>query len=130
MSAVEILTTANETTVLLLYCSCLKPESGDAVVWIGVVGVVPRNGCELLSADEGAYTNFLTLAKSDSEFRAKVTGALSFYQLELVEFEDVRPLSAFARPSKEILVIAAELEENRNLQHVRYATFNTFSRKM
>jgi len=48
-----------------------------------------------------------------------VTGALSFYQLELVEFEDVRPLSAFARPSKEILVIAAELEEKSEPATVR-----------
>ncbi len=56
-------------------------EATDAVVWIGMVGMVPREGCELLSPDEGAYVNFLTLASSDSEYRAKVMGALSHYRV-------------------------------------------------
>ena len=102
----------------------------EAVVWIGVVGVVPRNGCELLPPDQGAYTNFLTLATNDSEYRAKVIGALSDYRLEVLEFEDVRPFSTSDRPSEEISAIAAELEENRNPRQVRYATFNTFPRKI
>jgi len=101
----------------------------DAVVWIGVVGVVPRDGCELLSPDKGAYVNFLTLATSDSEYRAKVMGTLSDYQLELLEFEDVRPLSPSDNPSEDILAIAEELEASRNARHVRYATFNTFPEK-
>ena len=105
-------------------------ELADAQVWIGVVGVIPREGCKLLSPDKGAFVNFLMLANSDSEYRAKVTGALSHYRLELLEFDDVRPLSASDEPSEEILSIAAELEENGNPQHVRYATFNTFPRMM
>jgi hypothetical protein len=52
------------------------------VVWIGVVGVVPQEGCELLAPHEGAFVNFLTLASSDSEYRAKVSGALSSYSLD------------------------------------------------
>jgi hypothetical protein len=108
----------------------MKPEDSDAVVWIGVVGVAPRSGCEILSPDEGAYTNFLTLARSASEYRAKVIGTLSDYQLDLLEFEDVRPFSESDGSSEEILAIAAELEGNRNPHHVRYATFNTFPRKM
>jgi hypothetical protein len=108
----------------------MEPDTVDPVVWIGVVGIVPREGCELLSPDKGAYTNFLTLARSHSEYRAKVIGALSYYQLELLEFENVRPFWACDDPSEEILAIAAELEEDRNPQHVRYATFNTFPRKM
>jgi hypothetical protein len=99
-------------------------------VWIGVAGVVPREGCELLSPHEGAFVNFLTLASSDSEYRAKVTGAIFFYLLDLLEFQDVRPLSQSDRPSQEILSIAAELEESRNPKHVRYATFHTFPRVM
>jgi len=105
-------------------------ELTEVRVWIGVVGVIPREGCELLSSDKGAFVNFLTLASSDSEYRSKVNGALSHYRLEPLEFEDVRPLSVSDRPSKEISAIAAELEENRNPQHVRYATFNTFPRMM
>jgi hypothetical protein len=108
----------------------MQPDAADEVVWIGVVGVVPREGCELLSPDEGAYTNFLTLARGDSEYRAKVIGALFYYQLELLEFENVRPFSWSDTPSEEILAIAVKLEEERNPQHVVYATFNTFPRKM
>jgi hypothetical protein len=108
----------------------MESEATSAAVWIGVVGVVPREGCELLSADKGAYINFLTLASSDSEYRAKVIGALSYYRLELLEFEDVRPFAAFDEPSREILAIATELQEGGNPKHVRYATFHTFPRKM
>jgi hypothetical protein len=102
----------------------------QAVVWIGVAGVVPREGCGLLSAHEGAFINFLTLASSESEYRAKVSGALSHYGLELLEFQDVRPFSHSDNPSQDILAIAAELEESRNPKHVRYATFHTFPRVM
>lgn len=102
----------------------------QAVVWIGVAGVVPREGCGLLSAHEGAFINFLTLASSESEYRAKVSGALSHYSLELLEFQDVRPFSHSDNPSQDILAIAAELEESRNPKHVRYATFHTFPRVM
>jgi hypothetical protein len=35
------------------------PESQhSSYTAIGVVGIVPRDGCELLSADKGAYMNF------------------------------------------------------------------------
>jgi len=101
-----------------------------AVVWIGVVEVVPQEGCELLAPQEGAFINFLTLASSESEYRAKVSGALSFYRLDPLEFEDVRPLSESDSPSQEILSIAAELEETRNPKHVRYATFHIYPRVM
>lgn len=86
----------------------MESEATDAVVWIGIVGIVPREGCELLSPDKGAYVNFLTLASSDSEYRAKVMGALAYYRLELLEFENVRLLSAYDKPSEEILAIAEE----------------------
>ena len=101
-----------------------------AVVWIGVVGVVPKEGCELLSPQKGAFINFLTLAFSESEYRAKVSGALSSYRLDPVEFENVRPFSESDNPSQEILSIAAELEESRNPRHVLYATFHTYPRVM
>jgi hypothetical protein len=83
-----------------------------AVVWIGIVDVVPQDGCELIAPDEGAFINFLTLASNDSEFRAKVSCALSSYRLDPLEFGKVRPLSGADNPSQEILSIAAELEES------------------
>ena len=99
-------------------------------MWIGVVEIVPREGCELLGPDEGAFVHFLTLAANDSEYRAKVIGALSDYRLELLQFEDVRPLSEWDHSPEEILQISEELELNQNPRHVRYATFHTFPRRM
>jgi hypothetical protein len=104
--------------------------TSHAVVWIGVVGVVPQEGCELLAPQQGAFINFLTLASSEAEYRVKVSGALSSYRLDPMEFEDVRPFSVSDNPSQEILSIAAELEESRNPKHVRYATFHTYPRVM
>ena len=108
----------------------MESNGEDSIVWIGVVGIVPREGCELLAPDEGAYANFLTLAASDSEYRAKVIGALFYYRLQLVEFSDVRPLSTSNIPSEEILQIGEELEQSLDPQLVRYATLNTFPRGM
>jgi hypothetical protein len=105
-----------------------NPE--QTVVWIGVAGVVPRSGCELLSTDEGAYVNFLPLASGEAGYRAKVTGALDHSRLELLEFEDIRPVSGSDELSEDILAIAAELERHNNPKHVRYATFHTFPRVM
>src|SRR6476659_10260088 len=102
----------------------------DRQVWIGVAGVVPRSGCELLSPDKGAYVNFLTLANSEAEYRAKVTGALLHYRLELLEFQDLRPLSKSDNSSEEILLVAEQLKRHGNPQHVRYSTFHTFPRAM
>ena len=67
---------------------------------------------------------------SGSEYRAKVIGALSYYRLELLGFDDVRPLSASESQPQDILQIAEELEQSRDPKHVRYSTFHTFPRRM
>ena len=77
----------------------------------------------MLSPHKGAFVNFLTLANSELEYRAKVSGTLSDYCLDLLDFQDVRPFSESDCPSPEILAIAEELRETRNPNHVRYATF-------
>jgi hypothetical protein len=95
-----------------------------------VVGVIAGTECKLLSPQEGAYVNFLTVASSESEYRAKISGALNYYRLQLIEFQDVRPFSLSDNSSEEIQTIANELEDNENKQHVRYSTFHTFPRVM
>jgi len=99
-------------------------------VWIGVAGVTPLARCELLSQDQGAYINFLTLATSEAEYRAKLAGALNYYDLQLFELLDVRPFLPADGSSDEILSIAQELEKEGNLLHVRYSTLHTFPRIM
>ncbi len=97
--------------------SAMGEEIDQTQVWIGIVGVVPREGCELLSVHQGAYINFLTLASSAAEYRAKVAGALSDYCLELLEFEEVRPFSLSDGSSTEIVSIAEELVQDSDPQH-------------
>ena len=104
--------------------------SDSAAVWIGVAQVVPRDGCELLPPHKGTFVNFLTLATNESEYRAKVAGALTYYRLDLIEIQDARPFTRADEPSQEILAIAAELEQTKNPQHVRFATLHTFPRVM
>jgi hypothetical protein len=72
----------------------------------------------------------LTLAGSEAEYRAKLAGALGYYCLELVDLEDVRPLSPSDGASEEIMSIAEELEQGNNPRHVRYSTFHIFPRVM
>ncbi len=95
-----------------------------------MAGVIPRAECDLLSHDEGAYINFLTLATGEAEYRAKVAGALNYYGLQLLELLDVRPFSPSDGSSREIMSIAMELERDGNPRHVRYSTFHTFPRVM
>lgn len=108
----------------------MEAQTDDSCVWIGLVGVSPREGCDLITTDEGAYVNFLTLASSEAEYRAKVSGALGFYRLELIEFEDIRPFVFDEGAAPEIETIALDLASNRNPQHVIFATFHTFPRLM
>ena len=109
-----------------------EPEYTFSVkdVWIGVVSVLPQDGCELLSAHNGAYVNFLTLAGDEAEYRSKVTSALAHYRLELHGLENVRPFTLSENPAKELITIAEELQRDNDPQHVRFGTFHTFERVM
>jgi hypothetical protein len=91
---------------------------------------LPQEGCELLSADKGAFVNFLTLATDEAEYRSKVGAALAHYRLDLQGFENIRLFSVPDSPSEEIVSIAEELQRSNNQKHVRYATFHTFVRIM
>jgi hypothetical protein len=108
----------------------MAEEKEQTRVWIGVGCVVPREWCELLSPQEGAYVNLLTLANNEAEYRAKISDAAAHYCLELQGLEDVRPLSESDGASEEIMAIAAEIETARNPKHVRYSTFHIFPRVM
>ena len=99
-------------------------------MWIGVVSVLPEDGCELLSVHKGAYVNFLTLAGDEAEYRSKVASALAQYRLELHGLENVRLFTLSDNPAEELISIAEELQRDNNPQHVRFGTFHTFERVM
>jgi hypothetical protein len=60
----------------------------------------------------------------------KISRALIYYRLDLVDIEDLRPLLDSDGASEEIMTIAEELRTNGNPKHVRYATFHLFPRVM
>jgi len=66
----------------------LSPE-----VWIGLIHVKPYAGHEARFNGPGAYTNMLALATSHEEYAEKVTARCNDDQLEVIEIEDVEPLS-------------------------------------
>jgi hypothetical protein len=92
--------------------------------------VVPREECELLEDDKGAYVNVLTLATSDTECRTKVGAAMNDYHFEVLAIEDVFLFSDALNVSTELTTIAEELEESENLKHVRFTTLHKFPRIM
>ncbi len=92
--------------------------------------VAPREGCDLLDSEKGAYVNVLTLASNKSECRVKIAAAMNHYHLEVVEVEGVFLFSDSPDTSAELAAIAHELEESGNLKHVRFETLHTFPRIM
>ncbi len=108
----------------------MSQSDTNKVVWIALAGVIPKEGCDLISPDQGAYVNLLTLASNEAEYRSKVTHVLNDHNLELLEFCDIRPFSEADDPADDILDIAGELRQQQNPKHVRYATFHMFPRTM
>ena len=94
------------------------------------VVVAPREECELLEDNKGAYVSILTLATSEAECRTKVVAGMNHYHFEVVEVEAVFLFSDASNASAELIAIAEELEESQNLKHVRFTTLHKFSRVM
>jgi hypothetical protein len=92
--------------------------------------VAPREECELLEDNKGAYVNVLTLATSEVDCRSKVAAAMNDYHFEVVAVEDVFLFSDAVNVSFELIRIAEDLEQSQNLKHVRFTTLHKFPRLM
>ena len=92
--------------------------------------VAPREECELLEDDKGAYVNVLTLATNETECRTKVGAAMHDYHFEVVAVEDVFLFRDAYNVSADLTTIVEELEESQNLKHVRFTTLHKFPRVM
>ena len=102
-------------------------QSPRPEVWAGLLGVVPREGCTLLTGNDGAYVHVLTFARNEEEYRTKVGAAMNHYCLDITEMEDVVPFSQLAA-SAELNALAEELESSHNMKHVRMLTLHKFPR--
>src|SRR5258707_1124289 len=98
-------------------------------VWVALLTVAAREECTLMETNKGACVHVLTLATSETEYRAKVSAAMNHYCLDILQVEDVVPFSEFS-PPQELISIAEELERFRNSKHVRFATLHMFPRVM
>ena len=101
----------------------------QAEVWDGLLTVAPREECTLLDANQGACVHVLTLAVSETEYRAKVIAAMNHYFLDILQIENVIPFSQLDA-SEELAIIARELQTSKNPKHVRFVTLHTFPRVM
>jgi hypothetical protein len=103
--------------------------SEKTVVWVGLLTVAPREECTLMETNQGALVHVLTLAASESEYRAKVSAAMNHYCLDILQVEDIVQFSEF-NASEKLAAIADELERFRDPKHVRFATLHQFPRVM
>jgi hypothetical protein len=99
------------------------------VVWIGLVGVMPRSDTEKVLSDaaKGAFVNALAYAADEAEYKNAVERALGELGLTAYEFEDVETFSA--RTSKwevdeGLRVLADDVSATGG---VRFGTFHTYS---
>lgn len=96
-------------------------------VYIGLVGVAPNPGSDVLGTAKGAYVNVLVLASSVEEYEAGASRALADLGLFAFEFEDVEPFESRANHrdlEEELHVLASEVSESKK---PRFSNFHTFA---
>jgi hypothetical protein len=98
-------------------------------VWIGLVEVRKYPDCEILAGKPGAFTNIITWASSNEEFRQKVVQLAMSLRLFVVGIEGAEPLAQRKQkfsidPELEALEEQASLNPNAIL----YGTFHTYLR--
>ena len=104
-------------------------------IWIAKVHLVARDGCHPFPSPSatGAYTNCITQARDESEFKDKVRALLGPEGFEVTEFEDPERLADRGEATfdpedraalKEILKLIAQT----NLEHEAVTTeIHTYS---
>lgn len=94
-------------------------------VWIGLATVIPREGNNDLGNAKSAAVNVLNWAKSEDDFKKRVTQQLFEYDYDLIELEDVEIFDFENREKykdglNEIAMLVA------NHKSLQWGTFYTF----
>lgn len=96
-------------------------------VWIGLLGIKPLPGNDLLSPGAlGAYVQTLAWASSQNEYLAEIGKALKDYGFSLEEYNDLEPIAVRSRKMQledPILKLASEVRATKN---VRFGIFNNY----
>jgi hypothetical protein len=96
-------------------------------LWIGVAHIRKLDGCEIMAGAAGAYTNIITWASNEEEFRKKVEIIASKLVVFVVEIEAAEPVSQ----RKERLGLSGDLGElvesaEHNPNAILYGTFHNY----
>src|SRR4051794_36837233 len=70
----------------------LRPKS-RVQKWIGLAHVTPRPKNDMLGDTLGGYVHVVALATDVAEFSEKLSGMLDTCDFDVVEIEDIEPLS-------------------------------------
>ena len=95
-------------------------------VWIGITEVSKGEGSELDFGGVGAFVWWATQADSEETFLRKVTEALKYHRLILLEVSEIRPYDETDDVSEDIHEIAMRAMENEDW--ALFGTFHTYRR--
>jgi hypothetical protein len=98
-------------------------------IWIGLVNIIPNDNCKVLDKNEGAFTNILTLAATEEEYRLKIRKVLKEYNLKVVEIEDEEPLIERQKKMEIDKEIYEMSQDEFNDETVKLGTFHTYDLK-
>lgn len=60
-------------------------------VWIGLVGLTPRQGNRMLEGAKGAFVNVVAFVSDADQYRQQVTCALNETDFDVFDIDDVEP---------------------------------------
>lgn len=97
-------------------------------VWIGLLGVKPKPGNDLLSPGAlGAYVQTLAWASSEKDFLSEIIIALNHLRFELDEYSDLETMNDRAHKFHLENALLELAEDVRRTGEVRFGTFNNYS---
>jgi hypothetical protein len=103
----------------------VKSVSPIREIWIGLAEVAAGPECNILATGKAAFTNVLTYAETQDEYRRKVIEMMEHYGAAVLDINDIEPLRSRLEKTSvddELLAIADELEP----EHIRFGTLHTF----
>ena len=97
-------------------------------IWIGLVGVVPRQGSNTLSGGQakGAFVNALAYVSDEEEYKIAVQRAASELALDAFEYEDIETFSDRVSKFEVDDTLKALADEAESTGSVRFGTFHNY----
>jgi hypothetical protein len=96
-------------------------------MWVGLVHITPRPGCDLLKGQTGAFSNAVAVAPDGNAFGIRIGiyfASLGFDVLELDNVERLEDRRKTHHVPDEILDLAASAEESCEVEYDGYFTYD------